>query len=77
MLAQSLYSPKDLHGKNGNEMQEMCWQKGHNWNDLHCSKKRGTFILKYGPYDDSNRTFWKASDETPEFSTNKIMETLI
>lgn len=30
MLAQSLYSPKELHEKNGNEMQEMCWQKGHN-----------------------------------------------
>ena len=46
MLAQSLYSPKELHGKNGNEMQEMCFQKEHNWNDLHFSKKRGNFIVK-------------------------------
>ena len=27
-------------------MQEMCFQKGHNWNDLHWSKKRGSFIVK-------------------------------
>jgi len=46
MLAQSLYSHKELEGKNGSEMQEMCFQKGHNWNDLHYSKKRGSFIVK-------------------------------
>lgn len=46
MLAQSLYSHSELHEKNGNEMQEMCFQKGHNWNDLHFSKKRGSFIVK-------------------------------
>lgn len=50
MLAQSLYShgtpSSELHGKNSNEMQEMCFQKGHNWNDLHFSKKRGSFIVK-------------------------------
>ena len=27
-------------------MQEMCFQKGHNWNDLYWSKKRGSFIVK-------------------------------
>lgn len=46
MLAQSLYSHKELHLKNSNEMQEMCFKKGHNWNDLHWSKKRGSFIVK-------------------------------
>lgn len=46
MLAQSLYSPKELHGKNVSDMQEMCFQKEHNWNDLHWSKKRGTFIIR-------------------------------
>lgn len=46
MLAQSLYSHKILHKKNQSEMQEMCFQKGHNWNDLHFSKKRGSFIVK-------------------------------
>ena len=46
MLAQSLYSPTELHKKNGSDMQEMCFQKGYNWNDLHFSKKRGSFIIK-------------------------------
>lgn len=46
MLAQSLYSSKELHKKNGSDMQEMSFQKGHNWNDLHYSKKRGSFIVK-------------------------------
>lgn len=46
MLAQSLYSHKELHKKNGPEMQELCFQKGHNWNDLDFSKKRGSTIIK-------------------------------
>ena len=46
MLAQSLYSHRELHKKNGSDMQEMCFQKGHNWNNLHFSKKRGSFIIK-------------------------------
>ena len=44
MLAQSLYSHHELHGKNGNEMQEMSFQKGINWNDLPTSQKRGTAV---------------------------------
>jgi tRNA(His) 5'-end guanylyltransferase len=41
MLAQSLYSHKELHKKNNAELQEMCFQKGKNWNDLNTSLKRG------------------------------------
>ena len=46
MLAQSLYSHKELLNKNSSELQELCFQKGHNWNDLDFSKKRGSLILK-------------------------------
>ena len=35
-----------LHEKNSNECQELCFQKGHNWNDLDFSKKRGSLIIK-------------------------------
>lgn len=52
MLAQSLYSHKELHKKNSSEMQEMCFEKGHNWNGLHYSKKRGSFIVKNTYVDD-------------------------
>lgn len=53
MLAQSLYSHSELHKKNGSDMQEMCFQKGHNWNNLNFSKKRGSFIIK-NTYVDGN-----------------------
>ena len=46
MLAQSLYSHKELHKKNTSVLQDMCFEKGSNWNDLHFSKKRGSLILK-------------------------------
>lgn len=81
MLAQSLYSHKELHGKSGSDKQELCWQKGQNWNDLHYSKKRGSFIIKEN-YEVENengitlRSRWSI-DETPEFSTTDIIENLI
>lgn len=45
-VAQSLYSPKELHGKNGNQQQELIFQKGVNWNDFSVGEKRGRFIVK-------------------------------
>jgi tRNA(His) 5'-end guanylyltransferase len=45
-VAQSLYSAKELHGKNTNDMQEMIFQKGINWNDYDPKYKRGRFIFK-------------------------------
>lgn len=45
-VAQSLYSPKELHGKKTNDMQEMIFQKGINWNDYDFRKKRGALIGK-------------------------------
>lgn len=46
MVAQSLYSHKELHGKSSNEMQEMIFQKGQNWNNLEAGKKRGRMVVK-------------------------------
>lgn len=68
MLAQSLYSHKELHLKNSSEMQEMCFQKGHNWNDLHFSKKRGSFIFKNIYADDRLVTFYNENtkESAPE-----------
>lgn len=45
-LARSLYSHKQLMHKNSNEMQEMIFQKGINWNDTPHYFKRGTFIQR-------------------------------
>ena len=46
LLGQSLYSTAELKNKNSNEVQEMCFQKGINWNDFDYSVKRGVTIMK-------------------------------
>jgi tRNA(His) guanylyltransferase len=46
MLAQSMYSHKQLQHKNRSEMQEMIFQKGDNWNNYPAFFKRGTFIQR-------------------------------
>lgn len=45
-VAQSLYSHKELNGKNTDQLQELIWQKGQNWNDYPVGQKRGRVILK-------------------------------
>jgi tRNA(His) guanylyltransferase len=46
MAAQSFYSPKQLHGKNTSDMQEMLFQKGVNWNDYPARFKRGGYYQR-------------------------------
>lgn len=46
MLARSLYSHKECNMKNASQLQEMCWQKGRNWNDEPVPFKRGRCALK-------------------------------
>lgn len=45
-VAQSLYSPKQLHGISTNQLQEMIFQKGINWNDYDSDLKRGRLVKK-------------------------------
>lgn len=72
MLAQSLFSQKELNGKNSNQQQEMCFQKGRNWNDLPTSQKRGRCIIKEKiEINGRIRTQWCVDDEIPVFSANK------
>lgn len=44
---QQYYSPKELHGKKPNEVQEMLFQKGVNWNNFPTSFKRGCCCYKH------------------------------
>jgi tRNA(His) 5'-end guanylyltransferase len=46
MLARSLYSHRECDQKNQAELQEMCFQKGHNWNDLPNCQKRGRCVYR-------------------------------
>lgn len=44
--AQAHCSHKELQGKNTNEMQEMLFQKGINWNDYPSFFKRGVYVQR-------------------------------
>lgn len=45
-VAQSMYSHKELEGKNSSQLQEMIFQRGTNWNDLDDGLKRGRVIMR-------------------------------
>lgn len=47
MAAQSQFSHKQLQNKSCDEMQEMLFQKGINWNDYPNFFKRGTFVRRH------------------------------
>jgi len=82
MLARSLYSHKQLENKNNSELQEMCFQKGSNWNDVPTSQKRGRCIVKQstphkalnpktGEYVTTERSAWVVDNEIPIFSADR------
>ena len=76
MLARSLYSQNQLNDKNNEELQEMIFQKGKNWNDLETWKKRGRcfYTEKYnvqGPVDDETWSRIKTDDNPPIFTQDR------
>jgi len=76
-VAQSLYSPKQLHGVKTDGMQELIFQKGINWNDYTPREKRGGIIKKVEKTftreggDVYTRNVWELDVETPIFTQNK------
>jgi tRNA(His) 5'-end guanylyltransferase len=76
-VAQSLYSPKQLNGVKTDQMQEMIFQKGINWNDYDFRMKRGAVIGKVETT--SIRTTQGPNEEVieTEFTRNKwqVLET--
>jgi tRNA(His) 5'-end guanylyltransferase len=77
MLAQSLYSHKELHKKDTKEMQEMCFQKGRNWNDLSIPLKRGRCavnvesIIDFPGIGTVPRRSWQIDNEIPIFTQDR------
>lgn len=64
-VAQSLYSHKEMNGKNTTELQEMIFQKGQNWNDYAPKYKRGRIVIKvHTLINDVKRSKW-ASAQVP------------
>lgn len=71
MLAQSLYSHRQLQGKNNSELQEMIFQKGMNWNEVHTHHKRGRVILRGDEWK------WHVMKETPLFTDDRSVFSVI
>ena len=65
MVARTLYSHKELLGKNTSQMQDMVFEKGINWNDYPNCFKRGT-LLPINMVDS-----WVSGMETPIFTADK------
>lgn len=72
-VAQSMFSHRELENKNTNQMQEMCFQKGVNWNDFSAKLKRGRLILKQDyEKEGTTRSKW-VSVEPPIFTQEREM----
>lgn len=78
-VAQHLYPRKgDLDNKNGNEQQEMIFQKGINWNDYTFGEKRGRFIIKNTYWNNElvveRNTYTDPFDNVTELRTENIVK---
>lgn len=77
MLARSLYSHKECNNKNSDELQEMCFHKNRNWNNLEVYKRRGSCCEKnpveiLTPSGESIiRNKWKIDYEIPVFTQDR------
>jgi tRNA(His) guanylyltransferase len=61
MVAYSLYSPKELHGKNSDQKQEMLFEKGINWSEYPMDLKNGRLIVNQEyTVNGAARTKWVA-----------------
>ena len=72
MVAQSLYSHRELQGKKGSELQEMIFQKGINWNDYPVECKRGACIVR--TVEEVNgvvRHKWNVDANIPTFTKDR------
>lgn len=73
MVAQSLFSHKQLHGKNTGELQDMMFtEHGVNWNDYPTHQKRGACIVKEQyDKDGAMRSRWIPDLEIPIFTQDR------
>ena len=73
-LARFLYSHKECNNKNNSQLQEMCFQKGRNWNDEPISFRRGRCIVKESfilPETQAVRSRWTVDNNIPVFSEDR------
>lgn len=76
MLARTLYSHKECNNKNNSELQEMCFQKGQNWNDVQTAQKRGRCIIKKESVSVNEPMIVRLKDGTMGYPPNFNAETV-
>lgn len=71
MLARSLYSHAACEDKDNAALQEMCFQKGQNWNDLPVHLRRGRCVSRVSEWREGEvaRSRWSVDREPPVFSS--------
>lgn len=74
MFARSLYSQKELHGKNQLALQDLIRAKGYDWNLLPSHHRDGRFIMKLVDFKDINgqqvqTSVWQPLGTTPTFTS--------
>lgn len=77
-VAQSMFSHKELENMSTDKLQEMCFQKGVNWNSFPVKYKRGRLIMKENYIKDgATRSQW-ISCGPPTFSQDRsVLRNLI
>lgn len=68
--AQSLYSPKELHGLKSDDMQEFIFKKGINWNDYPIGQKRGRSVVKRNTLVEVKPEAYNKSKDKSNFIVN-------
>jgi tRNA(His) 5'-end guanylyltransferase len=69
--SRSMFSHKELQGKNSSEMQDMMMSKGFNWNDAATWTKRGVVVYKVPGEQEGERTTWVSDYEIPVFTKDR------
>lgn len=72
MVAQSLYSHRELMNKNTSELQDMMMEKGVNWNNCSVPQKRGVCIVrKEIAHGDVVKHEWVIDENIPNFTQDR------
>lgn len=72
MLGQTYFSHNELHKKNTDQIQEMLWQKGINFNDMPIEFKRGICCYKRSVEKNGvSRSEWYIDKECPIFTQDR------
>jgi len=69
MFASSLYSHSELHKKSTSDMREMCKAKGHDWDALPPSQRKGRCVFRhYEVVNGVSRSHFKVDTDVPYFN---------